>query len=87
MKSYIGAKIIVAEPMSKQEFDFRKNNLLQQDMEQDVDLPEFQACDHGYLVGYSNPDGSIYYAWSPKDVFERAYREISDDEKELILTK
>jgi hypothetical protein len=29
------------------------------------------------------PDG--YVSWSPKEVFEAAYREISVDEKDLIL--
>jgi hypothetical protein len=37
----------------------------------------------GYLVVYPNPEGD-YKSWSPKDVFEAAYRPISDREKELI---
>lgn len=36
---------------------------------------------HGYKVIY--PDG--YISWSPKDVFEAAYREVSEDERALIL--
>jgi hypothetical protein len=28
----------------------------------------------GYHVQYNNPDGSIYDSWSPKSVFEKAYR-------------
>ena len=28
----------------------------------------------GYHVQYTNPDGSIYDSWSPKSVFEKAYR-------------
>ena len=28
----------------------------------------------GYKVVYSQPDGSEYTLWSPKDVFEKAYR-------------
>lgn len=28
----------------------------------------------GYHVQYTNPDGSTYDSWSPKDVFERAYQ-------------
>jgi len=35
---------------------------------------------YGYKVVY--PDG--YTSWSPKYVFENAYREITKDEKELI---
>lgn len=29
----------------------------------------------GYHVRYTNPDGSFYDSWSPKHVFEEAYRE------------
>lgn len=28
----------------------------------------------GYHVQYTNPDGSTYDSWSPKDVFERSYK-------------
>ena len=28
----------------------------------------------GYHVQYTNPDGSIYDSWLPKDVFERSYK-------------
>lgn len=55
MKSYIGSKIIQAEPENK-------NGAT------------------GYRVVY--PDN--YISWSPKDVFETAYREITESEKELI---
>jgi len=34
----------------------------------------------GYKVFY--PDG--YESWSPKDVFENAYREVTDSERELF---
>jgi len=34
----------------------------------------------GYKVQY--PDG--YTSWSPKDVFEEAYREINDKEKGMM---
>ena len=34
----------------------------------------------GYTVIY--PDG--YVSWSPKDVFENAYREVTNSETELI---
>jgi hypothetical protein len=36
----------------------------------------------GYKVTYS--DG--YVSWSPKDVFENAYREITLEEVELIIS-
>ena len=44
--------------------------------------PSTTEEDHeGYLVIY--PDG--YESWSPKHVFEEAYREVSDKEKQLII--
>ncbi len=55
MKTYIGSKIIQAEP-------------------------EDRDGEPGYRVHY--PDG--YVSWSPKDVFETAYREVTDSEKALI---
>ena len=36
----------------------------------------------GYEVLYE--DG--YTSWSPKEVFERCYREITIDEKDLVMT-
>jgi hypothetical protein len=50
-----------------------------------VATPATPATD-GYHVVYSNPDGSKYHSWSPKDVFERSYRRIETDEKQLIST-
>ena len=68
-KIYIGCKIIKAVPMSKNEFEESKGNtIINQD---NVD---------GYKVTY--PDR--YVSWSPKNVFENAYREILDSEKELL---
>jgi len=37
----------------------------------------------GYHVTY--PDG--YESWSPKNVFDNAYREITDSEEILLLTE
>lgn len=68
MKTYIGTKIINAVEMS--EHEFVKNKMIEVQ-------PEDRA---GYKVIYA--DG--YESWSPKDVFEKAYREISDDEKKLM---
>lgn len=42
--------------------------------------PHESAGKPGYKVIY--PDG--YISWSPKDVFEEAYREVSDGEKILM---
>lgn len=69
-KLYIGAKLIIAEPMSECTFLKRFKN-------QDVTNYENQ---HGYKVIY--PDG--YISWSPKQTFETAYREVTDGEKRLF---
>ena len=61
MQSYIGCKIIQAEPM-------------------DEIVTGDRTPRPGYKVVY--PDG--YISWSPKEVFEEAYRLISKKEKVLI---
>ena len=75
MKAYIGTKIILAEPMGDYAFGRRFKGTTPSENEQ---------SQTGYHVQYSNPDGTKYDSWSPTNVFERAYRELSDDEKELI---
>jgi hypothetical protein len=71
MKSYIGAKIINAKPMNLGDYnEYRGWKILENED------PEKQ----GYLVQY--PDG--YLSWSPKEVFEQAYREIDIREAHLI---
>ena len=57
MKTYIGTKIIKAEPCKAWK-----------------DMGEHKAGDEGYKVVYK--DG--YESWSPKDVFEEAYRELGE---------
>lgn len=70
MKSYIGTKIIKAEPMSEGEF-----------LETYKDHPAIiERGRPGYVVIYE--DG--YTSWSPKETFERAYREVTPEEKKLI---
>ena len=78
MKTYIGTKIINAEPMSR--YDFVEEQVLK-------DNPSYVDADtvsippkEGYKVIYE--DG--YESWSPKETFERAYREITSEEKILI---
>lgn len=64
MKTYIGTKQVKAEPMDElaavEKGYARKNE----------DNHEWRQ---GYHVQYTNPDGSTYDSWSPKDVFERSY--------------
>ena len=62
MENYIGVKIVKAEPMSKGEFNRRKGAVSSLE----------QSEEEGYIVKY--PDG--YVSWSPKDVFEKAYRKL-----------
>lgn len=69
-KLYVGTKLIKACPMDECTFlaDFKR---------EDVSNRETRS---GYKVVY--PDG--YVSWSPKDVFETAYREVTDSERELF---
>lgn len=69
MKTYIGTKIIQAEPMDNLTF-----------LEESKGMSFEGVPKPGYKVIY--PDG--YVSWSPKEVFETAYREITDSEKALI---
>ena len=71
MKRYIGVKEINAKPMTRQAYnDFRG-----------WQLPALEnGDDEGFLVEYidggqaNTPEFMGYVSWSPKDVFERAYR-------------
>ena len=68
-QSYIGSKIIKARPMNSHTFQ--------------KEVKKTETADEnmeGYLVIY--PDG--YESWSPKEVFEEAYRLVSDGEKALV---
>ncbi len=65
MKKYIGTKQVKAEPMDELaavEKGFARKN---------EDNHEWRQ---GYHVQYTNPDGSTYDSWSPKQVFEQAYK-------------
>ena len=68
-KLYIGSKLIVGVPCD--ECSFLKNI-----KGQDVSNRETRP---GYKVTY--PDG--YVSWSPKEVFETAYREVTPEERAL----
>ena len=71
MKEYIGTKIILAEPMNRQEYnDYRG-----------WELPDDEdGREEGYLVEYPDSPNSNhachagYLSWSPKDQFDNAYR-------------
>lgn len=62
MKQYIGTKMIQAKPMNRGEYNEYRG----------WEIPSNEnPTDEGYLVKYE--DG--YESWSPKEVFEKAYRE------------
>lgn len=65
MEKYLGVKLISAKPMTRGEFAEYKYQ-----KEVNEGLPE----DGGFLVKYA--DG--YESWSPKEVFEEAYRRIGN---------
>lgn len=60
MKKYLGVKVISAEPMYVKEYNEKYNKT----------VPEDKG--DGYTVVYEEG----YRSWSPKDVFEKAYREV-----------
>jgi hypothetical protein len=72
MKTYIGCKVIQAEPMTKGEFEKRHGRKIASPRGPDT---------AGYSVVYPL-DG--YASWSPADAFERAYREVGDDELAIL---
>ncbi len=71
MNTYVGTKIVRAEPMGEFAFAKRKNPST-------ADPAQNRS---GYLVVY--PDD--YESWSPKETFDAAYRLITDDELELVM--
>lgn len=66
MKQYIGVKNIQAKPMTRGEYNKFKGWTIP---------PDENPNDDGYMVKYSND----YISWSPKDVFEKAYRKFGND--------
>ena len=73
MKRYIGTKLINAKPMTRDEYNIFRGWVLPADE---------NGCDDGFLVEYTDGgaantnDYAGYVSWSPKDVFERAYKPI-----------
>ncbi len=71
MRSFIGCKIIQAEAMDLDTFNSKFNKV--------IPAPE-HTSEEGYHVRY--PDG--YDSWSPKAVFENAYRRITNVERVIV---
>lgn len=75
MQTYIGTKIIRALPMTRQEYNDYRGWQLPADENGD---------DEGYLVEYvdggkaNDSRHAGYISWSPKEVFERAYRPVEN---------
>ena len=71
MQQYIGVKQINAQAMTREEYNELRGWTVPADE---------NPADAGYLVEYvdggqaNHPDFAGYISWSPKDVFERAYR-------------
>ena len=74
LKQYVGTKTVKAEPMNESvavEKGFARAN------------KDGHRWREGYHVQYTNPDGSTYDSWSPKDVFEKSYQ-IAEDFKDRL---
>lgn len=67
MKEYIGLKKIKAKPMTKADAQLLTGYT--------NDTCDREPTCHGYLVEYEGG----YQSWSPKDVFEEAYKEIKEE--------
>jgi hypothetical protein len=73
MRAYIGAKIIQAKPLTLGDYNKRRG----------WDIPANEDPNRpGYIVVYSDD----YVSWSPKEVFEEAYRPVSVGERALIIS-
>ena len=72
-KVYIGTKVVKAFALDKASFIQRKSNGEQKILDADNEA--------GYLVRYE--DG--YESWSPKATFERAYRQVTEAEKAMMI--
>lgn len=73
MKEYIGTKIVQAEPAYRYWMPDGERVIVSHDEDKPQRVKDATACEDGYKVIYQ--DG--YKSWSPKDVFEEAYRETS----------
>lgn len=65
MKKFIGTKVVMAEPMTMIEAEKVLGRKI-------ATRKPVTAEENGYLVEYKNG----YKSWSPKSVFEEAYREV-----------
>lgn len=78
LKPYIGTKMVMAEQMAKSAAVAK--GWARPSSEGNEDVP-------GYHVQYTNPDGSTYDSWSPKDVFEQSYQLVENFKDRLFTAK
>ena len=67
LKKYVGVKLIEAKPMTRGDYNKYRGWTIPEDE---------NPNDEGYLVKYSDD----YVSWSPKGVFDEAYREYEANE-------
>lgn len=67
LKKYVGVKLIEAKPMTRGDYNKYRGWVIPKDE---------NPNDEGYLVKYSDN----YVSWSPKGVFDEAYREYEANE-------
>ena len=70
MQKYIGTKLVMAEPAHRYWMSDGEKVIVAYDEDNPKKVKDATACEDGYKVVY--PDG--YESWSPKEVFEEAYR-------------
>ncbi len=75
MQQFLGTKLIFARPMTFGEYStYRGGN---------IPAEAHKTTDEGYLVEYldsgkpNHPEHAGYISWSPKAVFDRAYRPVN----------
>lgn len=72
MKTYIGVKIVQAEPLTLGEYNTRRGWKIPADED---------PARAGFFLKY--PDG--YVSWSPREIFQGAYRLVSSEERGLVV--
>lgn len=70
MEQYIGTKIVQAEPAHRYWLPDGGKVIVPHDVDKPQLVKDATACEDGYKVVYKDGYGS----WSPKEVFEKAYR-------------
>lgn len=75
MKKYLGTKLVTAKPMTRAEAEVI--------LGKSIKLAKQEYSGEGYLVRYE--DG--YQSWSPKEVFDKAYKPADNFLDRLIIER